>query len=505
MFIAGSHVKGLIFPAVVVLLFSGGALTSSYEIWGLIFIVPTLAVALIQQGVYTYRFGDEEMVIRDGVITKKERHIPYDRVHNVALVRNPLHRVLGVASVRVETASGGEPEAVMRVLSLAAVDELRRHALGRKHVAAGPKGADALAQGVVPDVTDREVLLRLPPSELVRLGLISNRGFIVLAAAIGLFSQLSWWVIDWEEWEPYYSRVREQGSGWVMWLDPGSTVARILAGAALVLVFLVLMRLFSVAWHLVKYNGFTVHKMDQDLHTEYGLLTRVSTTVPAHRIQLLTARASLLHRWFKRTTVELETAGASEGGSDLQNQLAASGVKMSRQWLAPLVETGRTSELLHKILPEIDLDAVVWQPLASRAWRRLVKRFLLVTALSTVLPFPLIGFHVLWVPAVILPPCIAYATGFVRYAGYALTDRAVFFRSGWLSHKVSVVRFNKMQTVALKESPFDRRNRMASVAVDTAGAAQEGHRIAIPYLDKETAEAVARRLYAEASHTEYSW
>ena len=83
--------------------------------------------------------------------------------------------------------------------------------------------------------------------------------------------------------------------------------------------------------------------------------------------------------------------------------------------------------------------------------------------------------------------------------------RAVFFRSGWLSHKVSVVRFNKMQTVALKESPFDRRNRMASVAVDTAGAAQEGHRIAIPYLDKETAETVARRLYAEASHTEYSW
>ena len=68
-----------------------------------------------------------------------------------------------------------------------------------------------------------------------------------------------------------------------------------------------------------------------------------------------------------------------------------------------------------------------------------------------------------------------------------------------------MVRFNKMQTVVLNESPFDRRKRMASVAVDTAGAAQMGHRIDIPYLDKEVAEAVAQRLYGEASHTEYSW
>ena len=312
MFIAGTHVKGLIFPAIAVLLFSRGAATMGYEIWGLIFIVPTLAASFIQQGVYTYRFGDEEMVIRNGVITKKERHIPYDRVHNVALVRNPLHRMLGVASVRVETASGGEPEAVMRVLSLDAVRELREHTLGRKRAAAAVpvEDAQALAHEAAPNgaatagvatagaATDGAVLLHLPPGELVRLGLISNRGFIVLAAAVGLISQASWWDVDWQEWAPYYARVREAGTGWVVWLDPGSTAARVLAGAALVLAVLVLMRLFSVAWHLVKYYGFTLQKKDEDLRSEYGLLTRVSTTVPAHRIQLLTAHSSLLHRWF---------------------------------------------------------------------------------------------------------------------------------------------------------------------------------------------------------------
>ena len=512
MFIAGANAKGLIFPAIVVLLFSRGAVTSSYEIWGLIFIVPTLAAAFIQQGVYNYRFGAEEMVVRDGVITKKERHIPYDRVHNVALVRNPLHRLLGVASVRIETASGGEPEAVMRVLSLNAVDELREYTLGHKAAVAAAATGDAAARahGAAPDgaaaegaATAPTVLLELPPGELVRLGLISNRGFIVVAAAVGLVSQMSWWNVDWEEWAPYYNRVREEGTGWLMRLDPGSITARVLAGMALVVAFLVLLRLFSVAWHLVKYYGFTLHQDGEDLCSEYGLFTQVSTTVPAYRIQLLTARATLLHRWFDRSTVELETAGASEGGSDLHSGLGAA--KMEKQWLAPLVETSRANALLRKVLPEIDLDTVAWQPLAPRARRRIIKRFALVTALVTVLPFPLIGFRVLWIPAVILPLGIAYATGFVRYAGYALTDEAVVFRSGWLSRKVSMVRFNKMQTVALNESPFDRRNRMASVAVDTAGAAQVGHRIDIPLLDKDVAETLARRLYGEASQTEYSW
>jgi putative membrane protein len=97
------------------------------------------------------------------------------------------------------------------------------------------------------------------------------------------------------------------------------------------------------------------------------------------------------------------------------------------------------------------------------------------------------------------------ARQWVRHAGYALTDTAIFFRSGWLSRRVSVVRFDKMQTVTLRESPFDRRNRMASIVVDTAGAGNIGHRIDIPYLDVEVAKSVLRRLYAEVSTTEFRW
>ena len=57
----------------------------------------------------------------------------------------------------------------------------------------------------------------------------------------------------------------------------------------------------------------------------------------------------------------------------------------------------------------------------------------------------------------------------------------------------------------MRQSPFDRRRRMASIAVDTAGAGSMGHRVEIPFLDVEAAETILRRLYDETRSTEFRW
>jgi len=540
LFMTATSVKGLIFPVIIVLFASSANPWARYELLSLLVIGPAFVAALLKQGIYNYRFTDEELVIRDGILTKKERHIPYDRVHNIALVRNPFHRMLGVVSARVETAAGGEPEAVMRVLTLEAVDELRRYTLGKERAGTLAAGAGTASVGanagehdiiesnddgvansaMTADIAEHSmgapsstpsVLLRLPQSELVRLGLISNRGFVVVAAFIGLVSQANWWDQDWEA---YYDTLRESAPTWTTWLlEPGSLTMRILLGAGLFLLFVALLRLFSIVWYVVKYYDFTLQRDDEDLRIEFGLFTRVSSLIPVHRIQLLTSSASLLHRWFGRADIDLETAGAMESGSGLGGQLAAAGATGSRQWLAPIIEADRALALIREVMPEIHLDAVEWEPLAPRAARRILRKSVLLLMLPTgaamallsLTRIPVSGFHALWLPAFILPLIYVWVSGWVRNAGYALTDTAVFFRSGWLARKISVVRFNTIQTVWMSESPFDRRHHMASVAVDTAGAGKMGHRIHIPYLDLEVARGISRRLYAEARATEFRW
>lgn len=534
LFMTATSVRGLILPAVLVLFASGGNPLARYELLSLLVLGPGLVAALLKQGVYNYRFADEELVVREGILFKKERHIPYDRVHNVALVRNPIHRALGVATARIETAAGGEPEAVMRVLTLDAVDELRRYTLGkeRARVATARPAEGVPAEGATapsevgseavdparPErlpavVDDRGTLLRVSALELVRLGLISNRGFLVVAAVMGVASQTNWWDRDWD---PLYEAAGEAAPQWALrLLQPGSTSLLIMAVLGGLLLFIVLLRLFSVGWYLTKYYDFELRWEDDDLRTEYGLLTRVSSVLPVRRIQLVTISASLLHRCFRRAGVDLETVGAveAEGGGDLNAQLGAVGLGGNRQWLAPIIEPQPAVDLVRAVMPDIDVDAVTWVPIAERAAARILRRSLLLLALLTAVliaaleltPIPVAGWHGLWLPALVAPLVHFGTVGWVRNAGYALTDDAVFFRSGWLRRDVSMVRFDKMQTVKLTESPFDRRHRMAKVAVDTAGAGGEGHRIAIPYLDATVASAVFDRLYAETRATEFSW
>ena len=89
--------------------------------------------------------------------------------------------------------------------------------------------------------------------------------------------------------------------------------------------------------------------------------------------------------------------------------------------------------------------------------------------------------------------------------GWALTDGAVLYRSGWLWRQLTAARFTKIQAVALHESPFDRRNIMARIRVDTAGAGDFSHRVDIPYLAKATALELQGLLAAQAAGTELRW
>jgi len=168
---------------------------------------------------------------------------------------------------------------------------------------------------------------------------------------------------------------------------------------------------------------------------------------------------------------------------------------------------------VREVLPEVDIEAVEWKPIDARAVWRIVKRVAIVVTpvtiglvlLLTFAPIRLSGWHGLWFPLVVLVATWFIARAWVRRAGYALTDRAIVFRSGWLGRQTSAVRFVNMQTVSMRQSPFDRRRRMASVAVDTAGAGKIGHRIQIPFLDVEVAEAILLCLYDETCSTEFRW
>lgn len=500
----GAQIRGLAVPLIVVL-FTAGRSGLGWQVWLLLLLVPYTIIAIGRALAFRYRYEPHELVIRTGLVFRNERHVPYARIQNVDGVQTVFHRLLKVVEVKVQTAGGNEPEATMSVLPMAAFEEMRHRVLEGRRDAPAPAAGQEAETGT--DASRARTLLRLSPRDLLLYGFVEGRGMIVLGAILGL-----WWefgVAD--SFIPGLDRIPGAGGGPAgpppgrggairalvrsITGRAGDLFTSVVTAAVAIVLLLLAVRLLSMAWAAIRLHGFTLTREDADLRTEYGLFTRVAATIPLRRIQTLTLREGPLHRLVGRLSARVDTAGGEAGKN----------APPDRHWLAPLVRRPDLPALLTEVLPVLSLDALEWQPVHPRASRRILKESIL---LSLVLCVPLVGFFG-WRGAaallILLPWSVLNARRSAAALGWAVTAELVAFRSGWLWRQTTVAPFARVQAVTLRESPFDRRNAMASVNVDTAGAGDLSHRVAIPYLDRSRALDLWRHLAHEAAGRSFRW
>ena len=475
---------------------------ANWQFWILLFLIPVTLAALAHYFTFRLRYEGTELVISSGILFRNERHVPYARIQNLDAVRNIAHRLLGVAEVRVETGGGKAPEATISVLHETVFEEMRRRVFaGRAGVVAEDEavaGSETAAEHRV-EASEGRTLLYLPLRELLLNGFLENRGMVIVGAAYGVLWEAGLFRSFWEQltsgaYAPGLLRdtVRTVAAGSVPSLG---RIAILLVG---VLGLLLLVRLLSMVWSFLRLHEFRLTRVGEDLRTEYGLLTRVTTTIPLKRVQSLTVRESPLQRLVDRMSVRVETAGGHGSPHDGQP-------KQPREWLAPIIRQSAVPALVREVLPGFDLDTLEWQPLHPRAFRRAVKPSLLL-AIIIAAPFMFwFGRTGLAVLLITVPWMTTMAWTHVRRTQWVASDDALVFRSGWLWRQITVVPIAKIQVVGRAESPFDRRAAMAGVRVDTAGSASPAHRISIPYLARETAAALYERLAVQTAQTAFRW
>jgi putative membrane protein len=469
--------RRLVLPWLFAFVASGGR--RSADIWILLFVVPATVGAVLDFLLVRYVLGPDGLVVRRGILIRRIRHVPYARIQNIDLRQNPLHRWLGVAEVTIQTASGEEAEARLRVLSLASVETLRQRVFAER------RPAEEGAPGT-PSSSARRILLALDPGQVALFGLLHGRGWVVAAAAAGLATQ---WLgpeeaafLSWKPWESLPS------------LGAGLTAG--LVAALLLVAVLVLLRVLSVGWAFATLHGFRLERSGEDLRATGGLLTRRQTTIPRHRIQVLTVEEGVLARAFGRVLVQADTAGG--GGEERQGRRDA-----ARAWIAPVLPRAALPGLLAEVAPEIELEAAAWRPVSPRALWRVLRKRALVSLLAGGLAAAVAG-PVGWLAAVVVLP-LAGAAGWlrVRTTSWATLPRALAVRTGWWTRRTRVVRFAKIQVVQTWSTWFDRRARMAHVLVDTAAPGTAA--LEVPWLDEADARALAAVLAEAAERTEFEW
>ena len=481
LFVLIAQLRQFILP-LAVLLFAGRG--DRHDLWGLIAVGALVVASLAEYFTYRYTLQGDGIRIRSGWLHRSLREIPFARIHNVNLHQSLLHRLFGVAEVRLEAAGGIKPEAQMRVLRMD--QALALDALVRRRGHADDAATASDAEPTAP-------LLVLSTGEVVRLGLISNRGMLVVAAAFGAFAQTGN--------DVFGMLVKRWGKAMSGWLtdfagahahDDPLVIG--LGIATLVLVALALLRLLSVLLAILQFHGFTLREDDGRISVERGLLARSRSSAKRRRIQAWSLRETVLHRWFRRRSLRVDTAAGQRGAQE-QHTLKD---------IAPIASPGHCDALIRHFLPDAGWDALDWQPLHRGAWLRIAMPGLLLVLVAVVAGcwrFGGIGLLGL----LLLPLQLWRARRIAAACGYADNGRLVAWRTGWLAKTWNFAEVDKVQALRLAQSPLDRRLGMASLLLDTAGASPFGAPLHLHHLPLAAAQALSARLGAQVARRRLQW
>lgn len=429
-------------------------------IFAVIIILQVIASRLTR-----WTIANQAVFVRTGIFDRDTKVIPFNRIQNVKITQNVLHRIFKVARVELESAGSKKPEATFDVLPYDQARSLSDLIQSRGRLT--DEGA--------PDVKVAEgnVLLHMPLGELIRFGIVSNRGMIVLAAAVGAASQF----VD-DLWESFFVRLlkRFDFSGQVDRISHLSLPMLIALGLTLFVLVIVFVRLLSILLAFWSHYNFTLTEQPRRLQTERGLFARWHDAIVKSRIQSWRIREGIWHRLVKRQTVDVDTLSGSEG------QMNDDGTaKKQSNHLLPVATPMRAVEIIGHLAPNLQLQDREWHHVATKNFWRVLASWLfgLVPALiGTQIMAVFVRGTDFWVNsplywlAIAVYAVVAVLSSWydVRFHAFSLDGNSFGVRKGWLSRKWHYAEIRRAHAVSLSQGPADRWFNTATLTMDTPGA-----------------------------------
>ncbi len=445
----------------------------------------SVVFVVIRYATFQYRIEAGELVVDQGLIFHTHRTIPISRIQNIDLLQTLIHRWFGVAEVRIETASGEEPEAIFRVLGLRDVDELR--ALLGQVSTHGVSTTSLVVESLAVDDSSVDLWeYKIGAKELILAGIANNRGMILLAVLFGASYQFNVWkVFDFDVVEAWIENRAIQTSSWI------------LVCIALITVVLgaLLLRVLSSCWYLVRFYGYQLRLRQNTFQIQCGLFTKISASVVRSRIQFVSIHRTWIARWLGIASIRVETAG---GGSKEEGDTAST---ISRQWFLPVLTEKDVPEVLAKICPGVSWkdDDAAWCRLDANAFRRKRKLVVIASVLGSAAILFWQKYYLLVMLAVGVILYLAYLRAWIQSVRYQRTPWGIVFQSGVWTQKCSFTFFESIQWVRVEQSPFDRKWKMARLVLDTPAAGPADHEIAIELIEEDWARREASEISNKAS------
>ncbi len=411
---------------------------------------------------FRYQVTVDSLIVTHGVLFRQRRVIPRSRIQNVDLRAGPLQQIFRVSTARIETAGGSGTEATLHVVSREEGLRLRNTLVGRMHdfspvAAAAVEGEPAAAL----DTSQRRVGLL----DLAIAGATSNRAGVLFGFLFGLDYAFDIVPTDWllRRVLPEELLAPEAAANALAEVAQRDFRAFIIGLATLMLFFAVAGWGFSILMTVIRYFGFTLRRIGGELQVSYGLFTRREKGLRRSRVQNLQIEEPILRRWLGLATLRVQTAGY---GPEMKGD-------ERMEVLAPITRVASIPDYIREVFPNLDWEDVDWRPSHPRDRRRLFVRRAMVVLLATG-ALSIVSLHALLLLATLILAWFLAAAHY-RHLGHARHGDHILTREGLWTRRTHIVPVRKVQALHFRQTPFQRRLRIGTLTLETAGDPMDWH------------------------------
>lgn len=429
---------------------------------------------------FSFMISEKEIIIKSGVFARQTRNIPIERVQNVNVTQDLLHRLFGIAKVQIETAGDAASEGSLEFVKLKDADEINRIIRTYQKKLSGEvvnpqaqsdnesKNSAKLSETYNP-TENSDVLFSMRPRDIITYGMVRLRP-LFLIYGVWAMSFVSQYQFLKDMFNGYFGDTIESFSDLPLH-------SMILSGIAFLLLSILISWLIDILWTFTQFYGFRLVKDGNKLFQSYGLLSKISITIPLKKLQQITISTNPIKKKFDFYSMALHTAGF-----DIHRKSANSGI--------PLAKKNTLLDLTQKIYPVSIPDT--FNTISRKSIRRTFIRYLLFLVMPLIVGYFMFSWQILF--ALLVIPAFYYAAVLRwQYRGYQISDDVIFVKQGFWIQKLNIIPIEKIQTLHIRETFFQRRLGLSTLFIDTASSFNINDAV-IPDIDGIDAKAILDEL-----------
>lgn len=435
-----------------------------YEIFALAFLILTVIGALFKFFYFRFYIEQEKLVIKKGWLKKEMKVIPLEKIQSVHIEQGPVHQVLNIVKLSIDTAGSQKAEATIDALNKPMAEALRELLLSEQQEVAGD---------MVEKAEWVEPLVRLRERDLLKLSLSANHletFFILLAFIVSLYDNIS--------------RINDDIFSDMKSNLPGGAIYPVMI---LVIAVLIVVVLISTIRIFLKFYDLSIFRTAKGYRIRSGLTHLKERVVNFKKIQFVSWKANWIRMRMRIWLLEYHIAGTDELKKDMKVQV-------------PVTDNDFIQQLANEyhVIPEREgkLNIRIHSSYVMR-------RFVLVGVIPSIFLIPLAylvwetnAFLLLVYPLIVWIAARLYQKKFRLWA----MDDVLFLKKGFLGEEWQLLLWYKMQSVQINRSMYQRRTGLATVIVHTAGGS-----ITVPFISLAAANDLVNFSLYKTESTVKGW